>query len=545
MSSSTDPASDPLLVPGPYLDALWHARADEPVLVDHSLERPAANLTGRAWADWHARAVHSLRAAGVGPGDIVAVQCPNRWEFVVLTYAVWHCGAVVAPIMPIFRGHEVREILDLVPARLYVAPRAFRGYDFGPVAAAVQAAHPGLTVWLAGTGGTDPPLAERWASAPAEPVPPAPVTPDTPAEIVFTSGTTGRPKGVVHSFRTLLTGLVQQPDMFHLGPDDVVYMPSPFAHQSGFLYGVLLPVVLGARAVYQDIWDADTAWTLIRTHGATFSMGATPFLADLLRQYRPERDAGHRLRLFLCAGAPVPRVLVERAQQELGVHVLSGWGMSENSLVTVVRPEDPLDKTVTTDGRPVPGMTCRVVDRHGRPLPPGVEGDLEARGVQTFLGYYNDPATTAAVLRPDGWLRTGDRAVLDADGYVRITGRALDMINRGGEKIPVAEVEELLHRHPAIQEAALVGMPDPRLGERACAVVVLKPGASLTFDALQEYFASCDLTRQFWPERLVVMDALPKTPSGKIQKFRLRADLKAAAEPAASPAGPPAAGGAR
>ena len=260
-------------------------------------------------------------------------------------------------------------------------------------------------------------------------------------------------------------------------------------------------------------------------------MGATPFFADLTAHYDPHRHDLSALKTFVSAGAPIPRVLVEKAHRLMGVHVLAGWGMSENSLVTLVRPEDALEKTYTTDGRPVPEMFCRVVDDTGHLLPPLTEGEVEVKGPQNFIGYFDEPDVTEQIFSEDGWLRTGDLALMDPDGYLRITGRARDMINRGGEKIPIADVEELLYRHPAIHEAALVGIPDERLGQRACAVVVLNPGATLSLPDLLEYLDDCHLTKQFWPERLEIVAELPKTPSGKIQKFRLREWLNEGLDP--------------
>ena len=506
-----------------YFESWAHAQPEAMYLVDHSLERAEARFTYGQFAQVVHQTAGALQQAGLGPGEVVAVQVPNGWEFVALTWAAWQLGAVVCPVMPIFRLHEVRQILEQTQARLWVAPRVFRRFDFTDMADTLRHEIPELQVWFRETGtGDAQDLARRIADSPA--ILPQPQTGvyDRVAEIVFTSGTTGRPKGVVHSHRTLMTGLRRQTDFLHLGHEDAVFMASPFAHQTGFLYGVLLPVMLGGRAVYQDVWEADTALQLMSEWQATFSMGATPFLADLTARYDPARNDLSALRLFISAGAPIPRILVEQAHDRLGVHILAGWGMSENSLVTLVRPEDSLEKTYTTDGRPVPDMQCRIVDAQGEELPAGEEGELQVRGPQNFLGYYRDPDTTRQILGPDGWLSTGDMAVLDEEGYLRITGRVRDMINRGGEKVPVAEVEELLYRHPAIREAALVAVPDARLMNRACACVVLREGQTLALSDLLEYLDRCDLTKQFWPERLEVMTALPKTPSGKIQKYRLR-----------------------
>lgn len=506
-----------------YFDHWSVVQPNAVYVVDHSLERAEEVYTYGQFAVLVKKTARALQNIGISSGDVVAVQLPNSWEFVVLTWAIWKIGAVICPIMPIFRLHEVRQILGQTDAKLWVVPQTFRRFDFAEMVNTMRQERPQMQVWSYGPDvAADQNFHQLLVDTPADVLPVSGVSYDQIAEIVFTSGTTGRPKGVVHSHRTLMTGLLLQTEFLHLGHDDVIFMASPFAHQTGFLYGVLLPVILGARAIYQDIWDADTALALMSQWHVTFSMGATPFLADLTDRYQAQDHNLSALRIFISAGAPIPRILVEKAHDQFGVHILAGWGMSENSLVTLVRPEDDLEKTYTTDGRPVPHMQCRVVNAQGQELGPFQEGELQVKGPQNFIGYYQDLETTQQVLSEDGWLSTGDMAVLDTQGYVRITGRVRDMINRGGEKVPVADVEELLYRHPAIREAALVAVDDSRLVHRACACVVLNEGHSLTLPELLRYLEECDLTKQFWPERLEVLESMPKTPSGKIQKYRLR-----------------------
>ncbi len=516
----------------PQYFARWaEIQPDRLYIVDHSLERQEMQWTFGQFVPIVRAMTRALYDAGIQAHDVVAIELPNNWEFVALTLATWNLGAVICPIMPIFREHEVRQIVFKTRAKVLVVPETFRHFAFTDMARNLTRDYPDLRIWM--RGGKEFPSLEAMIRSAADIESPPISLPDYEdlAEIVFTSGTTGRPKGVMHSHRTLLRGLLIQRDFLHLGPDDVIFMPSPFAHQTGFLYGVLFPLLLGIPAIYQDIWNPDVALDLLSTHRATFSMGATPFFADLATHYDLHRHDLSGLKIFVSAGAPIPRVLVEKAQTLLGVHILAGWGMSENSLVTLVRPEDALEKTYTTDGRPVPGMLCRVVDNTGHLLPPFTEGELEVKGPQNFIGYFDEPDITDQVFTQDGWLRTGDLALMDLEGYIRITGRARDMINRGGEKIPIADVEDLLYRHPAIDEAALVGIKDERLGQRTCAVVVLHPGSTLSLPELLDYLDRQHLTKQFWPERLEIVGALPKTPSGKIQKFRLREWLNAGLDP--------------
>jgi cyclohexanecarboxylate-CoA ligase len=233
------------------------------------------------------------------------------------------------------------------------------------------------------------------------------------------------------------------------------------------------------------------------------------------------------LRLFVTAGAPIPRVLVQRAQERLGARVISAWGMTENGAVTSTRPDDPPQKVFETDGRAFPGFEVRVVDAGDHPVPTGEEGRLQARGMCNFVGYLKRPERFDT--NADGWFETGDLARMDPDGYIRISGRAKDIIIRGGENIPVAEVEGALYRHPAVQDVAIVAMPDERLGERACAFIVPRQGQSLSFEQMIAHLQAEKMSRSYFPERLEVVEGMPRTASGKIQKFRLRqlaADLK-------------------
>jgi cyclohexanecarboxylate-CoA ligase len=302
---------------------------------------------------------------------------------------------------------------------------------------------------------------------------------------------------------------------------DVVFMGSPYAHQTGFLYGILMPIMLAAKTVALDLWSADAAAALIKAEGATFSMGSTPFLSDLVNL--PETARGQvkaTLRTWVCAGAPIPRLLVQRARTELDLDVLSCWGMTENAGLTITRKRDAQEKVINTDGRALPGSEVRIVDSSKRPLPVDTVGHLQARGITHFVGYLKKPQLNAT--DQHGWFDTGDLARMDGAGYIRIVGRSKDVIIRGGENIPVAEVENLIYRHPDVAECAIVAMPDQRLGERACVFVIAKPNARLALDDLRRFLDGQGMAKQYWPERLELVSEMPRTPSGKIQKFKLR-----------------------
>jgi cyclohexanecarboxylate-CoA ligase len=518
----------------------WRARAmreaghwGEETLLDHLARAVAATpektalvarrsdtgeetrLSYAALADRAARLAGGLAALGVGRGDVVSFQLPNWWEFTALHLACLKLGAVSNPLMPIFRERELRFMLGLARSKVLVVPRRFRGFDHGAMAEALRAELPGLAhVLVAG----EESLAALFS---APPLPPGPgAGPDDVIQLLYTSGTTGEPKGVTHSANTLLSNLRPFARRLGLGAEDVVHMPSPLAHQLGFMYGVMMPVMLGATAVLQDVFTAEEMARQIRAEGATFTMGATPFLNDLTEHVAASGQGTPSLRVFVSAGAPIPRALVAKARATLGAAIVSAWGMSENGAVTTTRLEDDAARATETDGLALPGMELRVVDAAGRPLPPGAEGALQVRGCSNFLGYLKRPELDPQ--DPEGWFDTGDLARMDAEGYIRIAGRAKDIIIRGGENIPVVEVEGLLFRHPAIAEVAVVGYPDPRLGERACAFVRLREGARLTLPEMVAYLEAQRMARQYIPERLEILDALPRTPSGKIQKFRLR-----------------------
>jgi cyclohexanecarboxylate-CoA ligase len=468
-----------------------------------------------------------LLACGVGKGDVVAFQLPNWWEFTALFYACSRIGAVANPLMPIFRQRELRFMLGFAEAKVAVVPALWRGFDHMAMLRELRFDLPHLQHVFA-VGGRDgasfeqvfldrPAVshAEREALAKLRP------GPNEVVELIYTSGTSGEPKAVMHTANTVLAPARCFIDDIGLTGRDTVFMGSPYAHQTGFLYGMLMPVMLGATTVALDTWSAADAVPLIEREGATFSMGSTPFLSDVVNLPDAVRTRISRtLRTWVCAGAPIPRVLVQRAKAEMDLDVLSCWGMTENAGLTITRKRDPQAKAFETDGRALPGNEVRVVDDQQRPVPPETVGHLQARGITHFVGYLKKPQLNA--IDADGWFDTGDLARMDADGYIRIVGRTKDVIIRGGENIPVAEVEDLIYRHPAVAECAVVAMPDDRLSERACAFVRAKADAQLDLRELTRFLAAEGMAKPYWPERLELLTEMPRTPSGKIQKFKLR-----------------------
>jgi cyclohexanecarboxylate-CoA ligase len=328
------------------------------------------------------------------------------------------------------------------------------------------------------------------------------------------------PKGVMHCAYTMLYNIRQFIARTRMTGDDVVFMGSPLAHQTGFMYGMWLPLILQTKMVLLDQWQGDTAWGLIAEESASFTISATPFLADLTHSPRAAQCNSERFRLFVCGGAPIPRVLAETAAATLQINLMPIWGMTECGAITSTELDDPAEKIFGTDGVPLPGCRLAIRDSNGNPVPIGQEGLLFEYSPSTFVGYLKRPE--AYDVDADGYFDTGDLARMDADGYIRITGRTKDIIIRGGENIPVVEVENVLYKHPATVDVAIVAMPDERLGELGCCFVTLAEGANLTFADLRAFLIENQIAKNYWPEHLEVIVEMPRTASGKIQKFQLR-----------------------
>ena len=488
-------------------------------------------FTYRELAAMADRVAVGLARLGVGRNDIVACQLPNWWQFTVTYLACSRIGAVMNPLMHIFRERELSFMLKHGEAKVLIVPKLFRGFDYEAMVTALQPSLPDLQhiVVVNGEGNNSfeallsGPAWELSGEADAILSTDRP-GPDDVTQLIYTSGTTGEPKGVMHTANTVMANIIPYAQRLHLGERDVVLMASPMAHQTGFMYGLMMPIMLKASAVLLDIWEPLKAIDLIRTESATFTMASTPFLTDLAKNVADSGKTVPTLATFLCAGAPIPGPLVEQARAVLGTKIVSAWGMTENGAVTLIKLDDDDERAFTTDGCPLPGVELKVIDVDGASLPPGQPGRLLLRACSNFGGYLKRPQWNAT--DAEGWFDTGDLASIDERGYVRITGRSKDVIIRGGENIPVVEIEALLYRHPAIAMAAIVAYPDERLGERACAVVVPQAGQSIDLPSIVEFMKSQKVAVQYIPERLIVRDAMPSTPSGKIQKFKLREMLR-------------------
>lgn len=511
-----------------YFDAACRSRPDMVAVTGYNSSRNrTVTLSYRQLDRLSRKAAVGLARLGVEKGDVVSAILPNWCEFPLIHLACLRIGAVTNPLMHILRQRELAFMLKLAESKVLIVPKSFRGFDYPAMITELRPDLPRLRHVLVVDGEGDDSFDRVLLNAPEEDT--ATVAAlfaarklgaNEAVEILYTSGTTGEPKGVMHTSNTLLSSLEPCRKRLRLSADDVVLMASPLAHQTGFIYGMMMAFVLGGKLVLQDIWNAEQAARLIEDEGVSFTMASTPFLSDLSNTAATLRQDLGSLRVFIAAGAPIPQVLVSRAEAALGARIMSGWGMTENGMVTVTGLDDPEDKISGTDGRAFESMEVRVVGTSGEPLPANAEGRLQARGAGNFVGYLKRPQYYE--MDADGWFETGDIARMDESGFVRICGRSKDIIIRGGENIPVIEVEQLLYRHPAVREVAVVAKPDARLGERACAFVALRPGCSLSFDEMTAFLGEHRITRQYVPEYLCVVDELPRTATGKIQKFALR-----------------------
>jgi cyclohexanecarboxylate-CoA ligase len=465
------------------------------------------------------RAASSLLRLGVGRGDVVTVQLPNWWEFVVTAFACSKIGAVMNPVMPILRERELLYILNFCQAKVFIVPKSYRGFDYAAMAQGMRSDLPHLKHVIVADGEGETGFERMLLSSEAGKVP-AGLRPDDMAVLMFTSGTTGEPKGVMHTSNSLIACCKALSGRFGLDSSDVLLVASPVGHMTGYAAIVLLSVYLGGTMILQDVWEAKRGVGLMAREGVTYTAASTPFLGDICEAVKAGAPQPKSLRSFLCGGAPIPSVLIERAAGELGLKVCSLWGMTEVLSGTLTEPARAAEKSASTDGRSLEGMEIRIADSEGRPAKTGESGRLLVRGAQMFKGYYKRPELPT--FDSDGWFDSGDLAYMDKDGYIRISGRLKDILIRGGENVPVVEIENLLYKHPAVSAVAVVGFPDARLGERGCAFIVPRAGSTIDLAAVQAYLRDARMAKQFWPERVEVVAELPRTPSGKIQKFKLR-----------------------
>jgi cyclohexanecarboxylate-CoA ligase len=493
-------------------------------------DRPAVVDRGRTWtyAEFDA-IVDALGAAlqrhGVGHGDVVSWQLPNWAEACAVHLAAIRIGAISNPIMPIYRHSETRFILEQAKSKIAFIPGTFRNFDFPEMFAEISTGLSELeTVVVLGSAQRDHEVSFEDFLDGFHGRRPEPVTRDANdlVLLLYTSGTTSAPKGALHTHNTLDYENRSIIELLGLTQDDVVFMPSPVGHITGILYGIQMPPMLRSGVVLLDIWEPTAGLELIQKHQCAFMIAATPFLHGLVHHPSLGDYDVSSLRNFLCGGADVPPDLIVNATTALDCCMVARvYGSTEYPTATSGSTADPLQKRANTDGRAIGQARIRIVDDHENDLDSGEDGELLARGPEMFVGYL-DAELNKSAFTDDGWFRTGDLGRIDADGHLEITGRKKDIIIRGGENLSAKEVEDHLFAHPKVAEVAIVGSPDPVLGERVCAVVVPEPDVAVELAELIEWLLERKIAKQKLPESLIVLDQMPRTASGKIQKFKLR-----------------------
>jgi cyclohexanecarboxylate-CoA ligase len=495
-------------------------RADETPDREMAVDESGRRLTFGEYRDRCERAAAGLAAIGVGDGTVVSWVQPTTLEAMVLFGALRRLGAVQNPILPIYREREVGFIVRQAASALLIVPSTWRGFDYEAMARSV-------------TEGTGTRVLVSDRSLPeGDPVtlPPPPddamtAEGDVPVRFIYyTSGTTAEPKGARHGDRSLRAASIGMSERLGLAEDDRFALVFPFTHIAGGVY-IYAAVAYGLTFVLDEAFDPATTIDLLRRERITQG-GAGTFFHQTYLKAQQALPAGEKLfpevRTFPGGGAPKPPSLHHELKAAFGVGVVSGYGMTEAPILTMNHHDAGDEVLATTEGPAVAGTRLRIVTVDGKEAGVGEEGEVRAKGPQVTLGYL-DPALDADAFDDEGWFRTGDLGTLDADGNLTITGRLKDVIIRKGENISAKEVEDLLFTHPQVGDVAVVGLPDPESGERACAVVVTAPGAEpITFDEMTRHLLAAGLITRKLPEQLELVDALPRNPSGKIVKFELQ-----------------------
>jgi acyl-CoA synthetase (AMP-forming)/AMP-acid ligase II len=470
---------------------------------------------------------------GFRPGDVLAVQIPNWIEGSVTYAAAMLLGLVIVPIVHIYGPSEVGFIVRASQAKGLIVPTRWRNINYRErVAALTDVPNLRHVIWI----GEDPPEdGIEWSSlelaeGKGEPLPDTGVSPDDPCLLIYTSGTTAEPKGVVHSHNTLIAETTSLRELLGIGPESVALAAFPAGHIAGVL-NVLRTFVSGTSSVLMDQWDPVIGAELVERYRCTSTSGAPYHLTSLMEAAHANGRDVSSLRGYMVGAASVPPALVREADA-FGIRAYRAYGSSEHPVVTSGTPLDPLENRATTDGRLTVGNELRITDDDGNDVPPGADGEIVLRGPEQFIRYQN-PTHDADSFLPGGWFKTGDIGRVNSDGFLTITDRKKDVIIRGGENIASKEVEDLLALHPSVLESAVVGRPDPRLGERVAVFVILRPEiasaeAASAFDLaeVQRHFAGLGVAKQKTPEFVEVVTELPRGMSGKVKKFELRARVR-------------------
>lgn len=465
-----------------------------------------------------------LKARGIGKGDVVTIQLPNWVEFLYVFFSLELLGAVANKISPDFRSKEVAFILEFSESKAYVCSRAFKGFDYPGMVRDLQPALPGLDFICVVDGAAgDDTLDLADALTRTDPLPESDrirMGANEVYRMAFTSGTTGNPKNVLHSFNTTLPACRFLTRDMECTSDDVFLIYLPIGLNWGYLI-LVQALMLGARVVLQDRFSGRGALELIEKEKVSFIATAPASIIAMLNEPDLESFDVSSLRVVITGGASCPVETLRDFQRRMSGRLIELYGMLEDGYHTYTRFSDDPEKVNGTIGRCVDGMGLRLLDEAGNDVPFGAEGEIAAAGPSVHLGYNKNPSANAEAFTEDGWFRTGDLGIMvDEAGNVRISGRSKEIINRGGKKFYPREVEEILYTHPKVLHAAMVGVSDPRLGERNCLCVIPKGGQEVELDEFVEFLRGEVATYKL-PERLEIFEELPFTPTGKLQRFVL------------------------
>ena len=506
--------------------AAAEAFGEHPAIVDGELTLSYAEL------DEEARTfAAALVASGIEPGDRVSIWSFNSVEWVVAVLGIFRAGAVLVPVNTRFKGSEAADILTRSRARGLVTVTDFLDTDYLAMLEGAGADLADLETVVIARGdargdsvGWPAFLARATDDARAEvDRRSAGLGPEDPSDILFTSGTTGVAKGVVMTHGRTLGVATDWAAMTGLGPDDRYLMVNPYFHMFGLKAGILACVAAGATMLPQPVFDVDRVLARIGTEGVTVLPGPPTLYQSLLdHPARGDHDLSS-LRVAVTGAADIPVELIGRVDAELPFSfIVTGYGLTEAGTASATAPDDDAETVATTVGRPRPGVELRITDTEGRDLPAGEAGEIVLRGPTVMAGYLDDPEATAQTLSPDGWLRTGDLGVVDDRGCLRIVGRIKDMFIVGGFNAYPAEIENALLRHPDIAQAAVIGIPDERLGEVGMAFVVPREGAEVTPEAVIAWSRD-QMANYKVPRAVELIDDLPLNATGKVEKNLLRA----------------------
>jgi acyl-CoA synthetase (AMP-forming)/AMP-acid ligase II len=496
-------------------------------------ERPAIEdgdqrLSFRGLAEAALEAARAFLAAGVEPGERVAIWAPNLPEWVVAALGLQSAGGVLVPLSTRFKGAEAGYVLRRSGARLLCTVGEFLGVDYPALLAGedLPALREIVTLRGVARGATPwPDFLARGARVPASHARERAlaVAPDDLSDIIFTSGTTGNPKGVMTTHGQNLRVFDVWSRGAGIGEGDRYLIVNPFFHTFGYKAGWLACLQVGATAIPHAVFDAGAVLERIAKERISVLPGAPTLYQSLLAHPDRAKVDLSSLRVAVTGAAPVPVELVERMRRELGFEiVVTAYGLTESSgTVTMCLPTDDAETISTTSGRPIPGVEVRCVGKDGREVPRGEPGEIQVRGFNVMRGYWGDPQETAKAIDAEGWLHTGDIGVMDARGYLRITDRIKDMFIVGGFNCYPAEIENLMYGHGGIAQVAVVGIPDERQGEVGMAFVVPKPGSALTPEGVIAWCRE-SMANYKVPRRVEIVDALPVNASGKVLKYELR-----------------------